>query len=36
MDQLAELQWQVPKDLNKIMHSLELVYQASLDVLKSK
>jgi uridine phosphorylase len=36
MDQLAELKWQVPKDLNQIMHSLELVYQASLDVLKTK
>ncbi len=36
MDQLAEFQWQVPKDLNKIMHSLELVYQAALDILKTK
>jgi uridine phosphorylase len=36
MDQLANFQWQVPKDLNKIMHSLELVYQAALDVLKNQ
>jgi uridine phosphorylase len=36
MDQLTESQWQVPKDLNKIMHSLEVVYQSALDVLKTK
>ena len=36
MDSLAEFRWQVPKDLNAIMHSLELVYQSALDVLKRK
>ena len=36
MDQLAGFQWQVPQDLNRIMHSLEIVYQAALDVLKMK
>jgi len=35
MDSLAELRWQVPENLKKILHSLELVYQASLDVLKN-
>jgi len=35
MDSLAEFRWQVPENLNKILHSLELVYQASLDVLKN-
>jgi len=34
MDQLAEYRWQVPERLSDILHSLELVYQASLDVLK--
>jgi uridine phosphorylase len=36
MDSLAEFRWQVPERLDKIMHSLELVYAASLDVLKNK
>jgi len=36
MDSLAEFRWQVPDQLNKILHSLELVYKASLDVLKSR
>lgn len=34
MDSLAELRWQVPEQLNDILRSLELVYKASLDVLK--
>ena len=34
MDSLADLRWQVPENLKKILHSLELVYQAALDVLK--
>ena len=34
MDQLANYQWQVPERLSDILHSLELVYQSSLDVLK--
>jgi uridine phosphorylase len=36
MDKLAEFRWQVPENLSQIMHSLELVYQASLDVLRSR
>ena len=36
MDQLSAFRWQVPQDLNRIMHSLETVYQASLDILKRK
>jgi uridine phosphorylase len=36
MDRLAEFRWQVPDQLNKIMRSLELVYEASLQVLKSR
>ena len=36
MDKLAELRWQVPEKLSQIMHSLELVYQSSLDVLKAR
>lgn len=36
MDSLAEYRWQVPDQLNDILHSLELVYQASLDVLKRR
>jgi len=35
MDRLAELRWQVPERLDKIIRSLELVYEASLGVLKS-
>jgi len=35
MDSLAECRWQVPERLDKILRSLELVYGASLDVLKS-
>jgi uridine phosphorylase len=35
MDRLAELRWQVPERLDEILKSLELVYAASLDVLKS-
>ena len=35
MDSLSELRWQVPESLDKIMGSLELVYQAALDVLIS-
>jgi len=34
MDSLGEFRWSVPENLNKILRSLELVYQASLDVLK--
>lgn len=34
MDKLADLHWQVPERLNEILKSLELVYAASLDVLK--
>jgi len=36
MDSLSELRWQVPKQLDEILRSLELVYGASLDVLKSR
>jgi len=36
MDSLAEFRWQVPERLDNILHSLELVYQASLDILKNK
>lgn len=36
MDRLAEYRWQVPENLEAIIHSLELVYKASLDVLKIK
>ena len=36
MDKLAELRWQVPEKLSQIMHSLELVYQSSLEVLKAR
>ncbi|HSJ86365.1 MAG TPA: nucleoside phosphorylase [Anaerolineales bacterium] len=35
MDRLADYQWHVPERLEKILHSLELVYAASLDVLRS-
>lgn len=35
MDSLAELRWQVPERLDEILHSLELVYRASLDLLKN-
>lgn len=35
MDSLGEFKWQVPENLNKILNSLELVYRASLDVLKN-
>src|SRR5215213_8904287 len=35
MDKLADLRWQVPERLDEILKSLELVYAASLDVLKS-
>lgn len=34
MDSLAEFRWQVPERLDQILHSLELVYAASLDLLK--
>jgi uridine phosphorylase len=33
MDSLASLRWQTPERLDGIMHSLELVYAASIDVL---
>jgi uridine phosphorylase len=33
MDSLASLQWQTPERLDGIMHSLELVYSAAIDVL---
>lgn len=36
MDSLGEFRWSVPENLDKILRSLELVYQASLDVLKNK
>ncbi|MEP7135383.1 MAG: nucleoside phosphorylase [Chloroflexota bacterium] len=36
MDSLSSLQWQVPDRLDNILASLELVYQASLDVLKDQ
>ena len=36
MDKLADFRWQVPQRLTEILHSLELVYQASLDVLKQR
>lgn len=36
MDKLAELRWQVPESLSEILHSLELVYQAALDVLRNR
>ena len=36
MDSLSEFRWQVPERLDRIMRSLELVYEASLDVLKSR
>ena len=36
MDKLAELRWQVPERLSDIFHSLEVVYAASLDVLKQR
>ena len=35
MDKLAELRWQVPDRLDVILKSLELVYAASLNVLKN-
>jgi uridine phosphorylase len=35
MDSLAEFRWKVPERLNEILHSLELVYAAALDVLKN-
>ncbi len=35
MDSLAEFRWQVPDRLDGILKSLELVYAAALDVLKS-
>jgi len=34
MDSLADLRWQVPDRLDGIMHSLELVYAAALEVLR--
>ena len=34
MDSLADLHWQVPERLDGILHSLELVYAAALDVLR--
>jgi len=36
MDSLAEFRWQVPDRLDHILASLELVYRASLDVLKTE
>lgn len=36
MDSLAGYHWQAPKKLEPILDSLELVYEASLDVLKSR
>lgn len=36
MDSLSELVWKVPERLDTILHSLELVYTAALDVLKSR
>jgi uridine phosphorylase len=36
MDSLATLEWRVPKSLNGIMRSLELVYAASIEVLKKR
>lgn len=36
MDQLAEFRWQVPDRLDPIMRSLEVVYEASLQVLKNR
>jgi uridine phosphorylase len=36
MDYLAEFHWQVPERLDDILRSLELVYVAALDVLKSR
>jgi uridine phosphorylase len=36
MDSLVEFRWQVPEQLDEIIHSLELVYAASLDLLKNK
>lgn len=35
MDSLAEFRWQVPDRLDAILRSLELVYAAALDVLKT-
>lgn len=35
MDSLGNMRWQVPERLDAIMHSLELVYAAALDVLIS-
>ena len=35
MDSLGELRWKVPENLTKILSSLELVYRASLEVLKN-
>ncbi len=36
MDKLAAFSWQVPESLSGIQHSLELVYRASLDVLRNR
>jgi len=36
MDSLAEFHWQVPERLDEILRSFELVYKASLDVLKNR
>jgi uridine phosphorylase len=33
MDSLASLQWQTPEHLDGILHSLEIVYAAAIDVL---
>jgi uridine phosphorylase len=35
MDRLADLKWEVPDRLDRISKSLEIVYQASIDVLKA-
>jgi uridine phosphorylase len=36
MDSLANFKWQVPDRLDNIMHSLEIVYTASIDVLSRR
>lgn len=36
MDRLAEYRWQVPERLDDILHSLELVYASSLNLLRNR
>jgi len=36
MDSLSEFRWRAPERLGRILHSLELVYEASLEVLKNR